>query len=264
MKWSPVVTGQLIMVNKNNSTPIIYKQLSILIAQDGFFFYLQHPFDVSSKAFEKIPIDDIFKENSLMLFKKQLKTICKQHIFKTVKLAFTDSNYSFVPSAYYDETFKMDYLKFNVQLLDEDHVMVDFIKEIDVYQIYIPLMNYHNVILDLVEEFDYQHFTNSLITESTPKQFDKLQKINVFISDTTLDVVAFEGLKFKLCNTFTYDTDYDLAYYILFAVEGLNFDQRKMQLNIYHNLNETPWLGILKTYVLNINCEQKALSSFIK
>lgn len=251
------------MVNKNNSTPIIYKQLSILITQDGFFFYLQHPFDESSKAFEKIPIDDIFKENSLKRFKKELKIICNQFDFKSIKVAFADSNYSFVPSAYYKEASKADYLKYNVQLLGEDQITADFIKEIDVYQIYIPLMHYHNVILDMVDEFEYQHFTNSLIIMSSPKSFDNSQKINVFIDESTLDIVAFEGLKFKLCNTFTYDTNYDLAYYILFAVEGLNFDQRKMQLNIYHDLDETPWLDVLKAYVLNINCEQKALSSFI-
>ena len=263
MKWSPVVTGQLIMVNKNNTTQIIYKQLSILIAQDGFFFYLRHSQNKLSKAFEKIPIDDIFKEGSLKRFKKVLKIICHQFDFKSIKVAFADSNYSFVPSAYYKEASKADYLKYNVQLLGEDQITADFIEEIDLYQVYIPLMHYHNVILDLVEEFDYQHFTNSLIVKSKPKSYNNIQKFNVFISESTLDIVAFEGLKFKLCNTFTYDTDYDLAYYILFAVEGLNFDQRKMQLNIYHDLDETTWLEVLKAYVLNINCEQKVLSSFI-
>lgn len=251
------------MANKNKPIQIIYKQLSILIAQDGFFFYLIHSKNELSKALESIRIEDILKESSLKRFKNELKMICNQYDFKSVKVAFADSNYSFIPSAYYKESSKADYLKYNVQLLGEDHMTVDFIQEIDVYQVYIPLMNYHNVILDLVEEFEYQHFTNSLIIKTKPKSFDNLQKINVFISDSTLDVVAFESLKFKLCNTFVYDTDYDIAYYILFAVEGLNFDQRKVQLNIYHGQNATPWLDVLKAYVLNINCEQKVLSSFI-
>lgn len=250
------------MVNKSKSTHILYKQLSILITQDGFFFYLQHS-EVELQKVENFSVEDIFEASSLKLFQKELKNICSQFNFKSVKVAFADSNYSIVPAAYYKENYKADYLKYNVQLFEEDQITADFIEEVDVYQVYIPLMNYHNVILDIVNEFDYQHFTSYLVKKTKPKSFDNVQKINVFIRYRSLDIVAFEGQKFKLCNTFDYDTDYDLVYYILFAVEELKFDQRKLNLNICHNHDKTPWLDILKGYILNVECEQKALASLI-
>lgn len=252
------------MVNKNNKINKVYKQLSILISQDGFFFYLHHSETEYSKDLESILVKDVLDVKSLKIFQKQLKQISHHYDFKSIKVAFANSYYTLVPKDYYKEELKSDYLKYNVQLFEEDHISSDYIQEIDVYHIYIPLMNYHNVILDLVDEFEYHHFTNNLIKYSKPKIFDVQQRLHVFMTKSSLDIVAFEGQKFRLCNSFAYETDYDLAYYILFAIEELKFDQRKMQLNITHNFEETPWLDILKIYILNVNCEQKALASFVK
>lgn len=252
------------MVSKNNLTSIHYKQLSILISQDGFFFYLEHTKPELTQKKEFILIDDILNINSLNLFQQSLKDICDQFSFKSIKVAFSDANYSLVPEVYYKEDFKADYLKYNVQLFEEDQISSDFIEVINAYQVYIPLMNYHNLILDMVGEFEYQHFTNFLIKKSKPKLTSNLQVINVFISNSLLDIVAFDGQKFKLCNTFFYETDYDLVYYILFAVEELNFDQRQMHLHLYHNQNKISWLDILKDYILNIDCNKKAIVSFIE
>jgi len=251
------------MVNKNKPKELIYQQLSILITQDGFFFYLHYHNTEYSEDSETFLTNNLFHANSLKLFQKQLKHIKKQFNFKAVKVAFADSNYTLVPKDYYKDVFKADYLKYNVLLFEEDQITTDFIEDIDVYQIYIPLMNYHNVILEQVKEFEYQHYTSSLIKFSKPKTFDTKQRLNAFISKSSLDIIAFEGKKFKLCNTFDYQSDYDLVYYILFAIEELKFDQREVKLNIYCESNDRTWLEIIKRYVLNVDYKHKIFASLI-
>lgn len=252
------------MVNKNNSNNESFISLSILIDQDGFCFYLHHTIPEESFGKKKIEVDDIFSLKALNLLKQRLKDILNTYNFKNVKVAFANAYYAFVPEDYYLDDAKADYLKYNVELFEGDHISSDHIKNINAFQVYIPLMNYHNTILELVEEFEYQHFTNYLIQECLPKNFENTNFINVYVRQKSIDIIAFEGMKFKLCNTFQYDTDYDLAYYVLFAVEELNFDQTTLQMNVYHSSETTSWLEILELYLKNITCESRDLAAFIK
>ena len=251
------------MVNKSNISESNFKQLSILITQDGFLFYLQHQKAEFSKSLEGTIFENTLESNPFKHFKKRLKYIIKDYKFNSIKVAFADTNYSLVPKYYYKDQCKADYLKYNVQLLNNDHITTDFIEAIGVYQIYIPLMNYHNAILEEVEEFEYQHFTNILINLFKSKSLDIKQSLNVVIHSKYVDIIGFENQSFKLCNTFCFENDYDLAYYILFATQELHFDQKQMQLHIYHNLNDTTWLDVLKRYILNIKCERQILASLI-
>jgi hypothetical protein len=252
------------MVNKNNLKNISYNTLSILIDQDGFSFYLQHSNPEDCLSVAKIEVEDIFSLKSLKNFKNHYKEISSTYKFIDVKVAFANAYYSFVPKDYYVEEAKADYLKYNVELFEEDQISSDFIEGLNVHQVYIPLMNYHNIILEKIEEFEYQHFTNYLIDDCRPKYFENKIFINVYVRKSSLDIIAFEGMKFKLCNTFEYDTDFDLAYYVLFAVEELKFNQIELQMNIYHNSETTSWLEILELYIKNINCKSVDLTTFIK
>jgi len=250
------------MVNKNSTDIIKFKQLSILIAQDGFLFYLHHDRPEDSFGFTHLDVNGILNPKSLDHFKTHYSKIVQDYRFKTLKLAFANPYYSLVPSSYYDETAKADYLKYNVQLFEEDAITAEPITSIDAVQVYIPLMNYHNAIFDQVEDFEYEHFTHYLIDYCKSKT-DSKQRVWVFARKTELDIIAFDGFKFKLCNSFQYETDYDLVYYILFAVEELKFDQKQMSLQIYHDQEETEWLDILNQYILNVTSDKKNLAAFI-
>ncbi|RRO22849.1 DUF3822 family protein [Flavobacteriaceae bacterium 14752] len=251
------------MVNKNNTDTYQFKQLSILIGQDGFLFYLHHQSADKSLSLEPLEVTDVLSTKSLNLFKKQLKTYKNLYEFTQLKLAFSNSFYSLVPEDYFQEEAKADYLKYNVKLFEEDQIVSEYIEGIKVYQVYIPLMNYHNAILEHFEEFEYEHFTHSLIKHALPHSFEPAQKLWVYVQPTHIDIIAFEGQKFKLCNSFNYETDLDLAYYVLFCVEELKFDQREAQLEIFHDLEDTSSIDTIKRYILNVKHEQQNLAAFI-
>jgi hypothetical protein len=236
-----------------------------LIDQDGFCFYLHHANPEKSFCVNKTAVDDIFSAKTLSLFQKDLQEISGKHNFQQLKVAFANAYYALVPSDYYVEEAKADYLKYNVELFEEDHITSDGIEDLNIHQVYIPLMNYHNCILEHIDEFEFLHFTNYLIQDCQPKGFENINFINVYVRTSSIDIIAFEGMKFKLCNTFEYKTDMDLAYYTLFAVEELKFDQTEMKMNIYHDEGtSSSWLEILGLYVKHINCKTIELAGFIK
>lgn len=252
------------MVSKNSTEHISYKTLSILIDQDGFSFYLHHNNPEHSMCLNKIGVEDIFSTKNLNLFKSQLKEFSTTYSFKEVKVGFANAYYAFVPSDYYVEDAKADYLKYNVELFEGDHISSDRMEDLNCHQVYIPLMNYHNSILEQIDGFEYLHFTNYLILGCQPKGFENISFINVYVRNSSIDIIAFEGMKFKLCNSFDYKTDLDLAYYVLFAVEELKFNQTELQMNIYNDTETNSWLEILELYIKHINCESIDLVSFIK
>ncbi|MBS3738751.1 DUF3822 family protein [Mesohalobacter halotolerans] len=252
------------MVNKSKTDINTFQQLSILIGQDGFLFYLHHQEPQKSISLDFIAINDILSSKSLNLFQKRLLDTIHNYQFDAVKLGFSNGFYSLIPQDYYEEQAKADYLKYNVKLFEEDQIVSEHIPTIKAYQVYIPLMNYHNALLDQVQEFEFEHFTHALIKHAYPNTFEQTERLMVYIQNTSLDIVAYEGRKFKLCNTFNYETDLDLVYYILFCVEQLHFNQRTLQLELYHNSeDESAWLKMIKKYILNVKCEQKNLASLV-
>ena len=123
-------------------------------------------------------------------------------------------------------------------------------------------MNYHNLVLEFVEEFEFNHFTNVLITNSYPLN-TAVQCVKAFIHDSHIEVVAFDKGVFKLCNYFTFATDVDIVYYILFCVEELGFSQKEMQLEVYHTNEVSSWKAILGDYIANVVCIPSNLVEYI-
>lgn len=251
------------MVNRNNKEHNNSKSLSILIQQGGFSFYLHTKNPSSTKKYADIQVDDIHLNTSIKLFEKNIQEIAGIYDLQNIKLVFANELYCLVPKIYYDDTAKADYLKYNVKLLPEDHIIAENISENETVLLFIPYMNYHNVLLEYVEEFEFTHLSQLLIEETGKKALANTQKLKVVVRLNQLDVIGFEGFNFKMCNTFNFYRDIDIVYYILFCVEELGFDQEKMNLYISYNQNETDWLEVIKKYVKNVYANQDNLDVLI-
>ncbi len=253
------------MVNKSSDKTSDYLQLSILIAQDGFSFYLKNKVYDHSLSIPKLVVTDIESEDALSIFKKKFEHLYNKYTFDKIKLSFSNPYFSFVPSEYFDKSAITDYLKYNIELFKEDHIVSEKLENIDIHQVFIPLMDYHNLVLDYVEELEFEHFSNSLVLLCNSFEINNNDKqtINVFVHERQLEIIAFQNGEFKLCNYFTYDSETDIVYYILFCVEELGFDQNILQLDIYHSVRQTPWKQVLKNYIAHINFVEKNLAGFI-
>ena len=250
------------MVNKNRGEQNKYIQLSILIAQDGFSFYIRHKIDSESVSIPKTLVKDINSSKSLKFFKNQLQKCFFNYSFSSVKLSFANPYFSLVPSEYFEESAMADYLKYNVELFGTDHIVSDEISSINAHLVFIPLMNYHNLVLEFIEEFEYEHFTNSVISSCLPVNSDG-QLMKVFVHDSHLEIVAIENETLKLCNHFTYSSNVDLVYYILFCIEEMDFDQNQMELEIYQLEEEPSWKELLEKYVARVRYSQNNLAEII-
>jgi len=250
------------MVNKNKEEQPEYNQLSILIAQDGFSFYVQHQHNLKSVYIPKTVVKDINSPGSMSQFKSHLEKCFFTYSFSSLKLAFSNPYFSLVPNNYFEESAMTDYLKYNVELFETDHVVADEIGCIGAHQVFIPLMNYHNLVLEFIEEFEFEHYTNSLLSRSHTASAEG-QRMKLFVHNAHLEILAFENEAFKLCNYFDYSTDVDLAYYVLFCVEELGFDQKQMTLEVYHSTENTDWKVLLDRYIANIVCAPSNLVELI-
>ncbi len=252
------------MANKSKDETNKYNGLSILVQQDGFSFYLHNLNTKTSLEFSHIQVSDLHLKTNIKLFEKELEEIFGLHQIENVKLAFANELFCLVPKAFYKEEAKADYLKYNVQLFSEDHIVTEYIPAIEAYLLFIPYMNYHNVVLEFVEEFDFVHFNQILIENTHGMCSENQQIMKVYVRQNQLDIVCYDDLDFKMCNTFSFNSDIDIAYYVLFSIEELNLSQDNMHLFIYHNQDEQHWLKVLQKYVKNITLEEEDLTTLIQ
>jgi hypothetical protein len=248
------------MVNKNSIQENYFNRLSILIQQGGFSFYLHGHTADKTLHHANIQVDDIHLKTNLKLFEKELEKLLSLHDIRHIKLVFANELYGLVPEECYDERAKADYLKYNVQLLPEDQIVAESIAEIEAVLLFIPYMDYHNLILEYVEEFEFTHFCQLLIVDARKKAVQNSEKLKVIIRQNQLDVIGFEGFNFKMCNTFNFNSDVDIAYYILFCVEELGFSQKDMRLYISHYQKNGEWAEILRRYIKNVYIHEEEIN----
>jgi len=206
--------------------------------------------------YAKIEVSDLHLKINLTLFRKELEEIFEHHPIDYTKLIFANELYSLVPKEFYSDEDKVDFIKYNVQLLPEDNIVSEYIEDLKAYFLFIPYMNYHNIIFDFVEEFDFTHSSKLLIEETHKSQDNSQQLLIVNVRQQQIDIIGYEESSFKLCNTYSFDNEIDILYYILFCVEELNFDQEKVLIRLKIE-EEEDWIEILRNYISNVEIESK-------
>jgi len=238
--------------------------LSIQVSLDGFSFYGQnkntgdyneivaHTVENASgpdKVLRKI--QQVFDDNG---------SISKT--FNTIDVVYHNELFTIVPSALFDPARLTEYLKYNTKILSTDFIVYDEIKPFKLVVIYIPFANINNFLFDRFGSFSYHHhmtvFITKVLNDATPSQ----RQVVVNLSQENFDIVAHEGKKMLLANSFTYENPEDFLYHILFCYEQLNFDPNRDILVIRGQLDTHGELyQLTHTYIRHIKLSEKSLLS---
>lgn len=137
-----------------------------------------------------------------------------------------DNSYNtFIPSALFDENYMGSYLQYNTKVFETDFFTYDAVGNYDINNVYVPLVNVNNFLIDQFGEFEYRN-TNSILAakllEAT-KNNDNTQ-VFVHIQDSHFEIMAGNNQKLILYNSFEYKTPEDFLYYLLFTMEQLHLN----------------------------------------
>ncbi len=175
--------------------------------------------------------------------------------FKLVKVAYDGKKSTLIPAALFDPDEKEQYLTFNYAKNQDEIILADHLVPLDAWQIYTvpePLMQSARLFFPRSELVH----VSSLIIESVwinYKNHISTPHVFLHIREPLFDVMIFDGRKMIYFNTFVFANPDDVAYYLIFILEQLNFNPEKIPVVLLGNIDPGDELSeLLLRYVRHI------------
>lgn len=217
---------------KTNSQSHIIKSLSVQISLIGHSFLVK---DVSlntvlfshSETFDSSTSPD----EALIAVIKTIEAHKEfQDTFEKVTIVHTNNLVTVVPLALFYENEAVNYLKFNTKILPTDFVAFDKISSQEMVVVYVPYVNINNYFFETFGSFKYYHSSSIAIKAAMETSgFKKDTTVFIDVVEDSFLCTIVANNKLLLHNVYTYKTEEDFIYYILFCFEQLQL-----------NPNETP------------------------
>lgn len=242
--------------NTLNNSSTDYKKLSIQISLNGLSFSVVDTIDNTVLLSERLIFSE---EKSLFELEKELKLFIEKHniqnaTFSEVAVIHQNDLFTLIPKALFNKNDARDYLKFNIKVLANDHIVYDEITPYELINAYVPFVNINNYIYDLFGEFEFTHKSSILIQSLLNNHKDKETVCYVDVSKQQLDITLISKKNLLYFNSFTYYTKEDFIYYLLFAVEQLKLDPDTIKVKLFGTIEENDALhSICNKYIKNIS-----------
>lgn len=250
--------------SKNSLTQTNHHTLSIQFSLDGFSFCISNSNTVS--YFSTYTFEETV--NSLETLLEKIKHIFStdanlHHHFENVLVIHQNNLNTLVPNDFFDDNKLASYLNFNIKILPTDYITFDPIDEISAKNIYIPYVNINNYLFQNFGEFEFKHHSSILIEKLIQKNDNNEKVVFVNVSKNTLDIIVLEQKNLILYNSFSFITEEDFIYYILFIFEQLQLNKEVIQLYFIGEISaESALYKITFKYIKNINFLSSKASIF--
>jgi len=142
--------------------------------------------------------------------------------FDEIVVLHNNSFNTFVPSALFDPNYPGSYLQYNTKVFETDFFAVDELDNYELNNVYVPMMNVNNFLIDQFGAFEYKNANSVLVSKllDASKNIDEKQ-IFVHFQDYHFEIVVVRNQKLLLYNSFEYKTPEDFLYFLLFTMEQL-------------------------------------------
>jgi len=159
-----------------------------------------------------------------------------------------------VPTALFDESYPGSYLQFSTRVFDADVYAHDALGGYDITNVYVPLMNINNYLIDRLGAFEYKNTNSILIEKLLDASANAVEKqVFVHIQPGHFEIIATHGQRLLLFNSFEYASPEDFLYYLLFTMEQLNLNPETASVWLLGTITaENPLYAMAYTYIRNL------------
>lgn len=173
--------------------------------------------------------------------KKSLDQLIEQALNFDEILVLHNNNYNcFVPAAFFNDQNLNLYLQYNTKVFESDHFAYDYLERYHIYNVYVPLININNVLLDIWPEFNYKNANSVLVQKILDLSKNKEQNIAfIHYQNTHFELVVVNNQKLILYNSFEHKTTEDFIYYLLFTFEQLKLNPENIVTYFLGNIQNT-------------------------
>ena len=230
-----------------------YKKLALQIGSNGMSFCC---FDTLNREMLSCKSAEFSKHNPLEdeLWKAFVNHPELTMPYDEIVVLHDNSFNTFVPDALFDANFPGSYLQYNTKVFDTDFFAVDSIGNYELNNVYVPMMNVNNFLIDRFGSFEYRNVNSVLVSKllDVTKNIDEKQ-VFVHVQDKHFEIVVARNQQLILYNSFEYKTPEDFLYYVLFTMEQLFLNPETTRVSVLGKIDEShPCFELAYKYIRNI------------
>ncbi len=226
-------TGQQLLMSKQNNSIKVY--LDIVLTPTYVFSQLRDFESGNVFLTEKLDYEKSSDSNLFLSKIKEILNIINIDLYDVVepKLIFDNDFYTFVPDELYLKGKEKTYLKFNIELDDNDFATSDIIKKLSIYNIYLPYVNINNYLIDKFQKLEFYHFNTVLLNYLLIKNMSN--SCYCFIENGYLKILILKNGEILFFNTYHYNSQDDILYFLILALKDKNLEYVKTPLRVYYD-----------------------------
>ncbi|MEI6682588.1 MAG: DUF3822 family protein [Bacteroidota bacterium] len=175
--------------------------------------------------------------------------------FREVKIAYEGKKSTLVPAPLFDPGRLEQYMAFNFRAGQEEEPGSDHLLSMDSFQVFSVPSQVHQPIREHFPGTRLVHASSVLIGSIGINYKNRINSPRVFLYLDTLffHLMIFDGRQLIYFNTFPYQNQEDVTYYLIFVLEQLNFNPETIPLILLGNIDKGGGLAdILFRYVRHV------------
>lgn len=216
-------------------------------------------------AFESYTFENIYGlENAaeaLEALNKLSKLISGQ--YKKVSCFVVNNLSTIVPVPLYEESRKIQYLRFNAILGESEIIIADDIKNLDAKNVFALPINLQKQLNRMFPAIQFHHFSSVLIAGLlTLNKNQTVKRLYVHVQPNQFEAIVIEGKRLHFYNTFNYQTAEDFIYYLLFVCEQLQLNPETIEAVLLGDIEKSSeYYSLAYKYIRNIKLGERNDSS---
>lgn len=230
-----------------------YRKLALSVAQDSLSFCCLDTLNHQLLGHKEIKFAK-YKPIEEQLWKVFIDHPELTRPYDDVVVLHDNSFNTFIPNALFDEHYLGSYLQYNTKVFETDFFTYDAIAGHEMNNVYVPLVNVNNFLIDQFGEFEYRNANSILVPKLL--ELGSTGSVNVYIhlQDNHFEIVVSRGQKLLLFNSFEYSTTDDFLYYILFTLEQLQLNPETVNVNLLGKIDrQNAYFEAAYNYIRNVD-----------
>lgn len=155
--------------------------------------------------------------------------------YKSVYFSLVTHKSTLVPAELFNRKNVRQYFTFNHNLDDFEEIHFNYIKKIDAYNIFAVPSDLTTLLVNKFPEIVFVHQNNTIISDLINRADNlkfKLPIININVNSNTFEIAVYKDDKFNLLNTYIFNDQNDLVYYIMNTLTQYDIKLTKSYINI--------------------------------
>ncbi len=214
--------------------------LSIQASLNGFSFCVLDTTRNKYILLKEITFDDVLSVYELVIkLEKLLDDDFFSYQFKSVNISLEFQKSTLVPSSIFLKEKCIELFSLNQDYNDSEKVLYNKLSNIDTYNLFAVHEKLEKLLLEKFPIANIYHHATPFIENilSFNKNLSKESKVYVNISSKFIDIVAIENSRLKLHNSFKYNNEDDMIYFVMFIYEQLKFNPEVTELVLSGEIN---------------------------